>query len=713
MGVTHYQKKMVDLHGYKKNRFQFIMTNKIVLFIALAVGLASCQSNSASTDVEETNSDSTSFDVKVDRFADLQILRYQVPGFDKLTVKQKELVYYLSQAALSGRDIIYASNFKHNIQIRRTLEQIYQNYTGDKTTEDWKNFEVYLKRIWFSNGIHHHYSEKKIIPKFNADYFDGLIANSANAEWPLLENETPEDMLAKLKPVIFDATIASKKVVKDKGFDKIVSSANNYYGDGITEEEAIAHYKSQMVEGNAKPVEYGLNSRLVKVDGELQDMTYKVGGLYSGAIEKMVFWLEKAVTVAENEKQAKHLSLLIEYFQTGDLNKWDETNLAWIASTEGDIDFILGFIEVYGDAIGYKGAFEGVIEIKDFEASEQMQIMSKSAQWFEDNSPIMDEHKKSNVVGVSYKVVNAAMEAGDAAPATPIGVNLPNSNWIRSNHGSKSVSLGNIVQAYSDASGSGSTEEFYLSKESQDRVKAHGKLAGKLHTAMHEVIGHASGKINEGVGTPKETLKNYSNTLEEARADLVALYFVYDQKLVDLGLMETLDVGKAEYDSYIMNGMMLQLRRLEPGDNVEEDHMRNRQLIAAWCYEKGMEDKIIEKVTRNHKTYFVVNDYEKLRGLFGELLKEIQRLKSEGDFAAAEKLVEDYGIQADQDLMKEVKDRYEQFNLAPYSGFIQPTLTPVMTDDAFTDLKVTHDQGYVEQMLYFSNTYSFLGNDGN
>jgi dipeptidyl-peptidase-3 len=689
------------------------MTNKIVLIITAAVGLASCGPNNAHTKSTEIKADTTTFDVKVDRFADLQILRYQVPGFDNLTVKQKELVYYLSQAALSGRDITYASNFKHNIQIRRTLEQIYQNYSGDKSTEDWKNFDIYLKRIWFSSGIHHHYSEKKIIPAFTSVYFDELLTNSPNATWPLIEGETAEDMISKIKPAMFDNTVASKKVVKDKGFDKIMSSANNYYGDGITEDEAIAHYKSQMVEGNTEPIEYGLNSRLVKVDGVLTDMTYKVGGLYSGAIERMVYWLEKAVTVAENEKQATHLALLVEYFTTGDLKKWDETNLAWINSTDGDIDFILGFIEVYGDAIGYKGAFEGVIQITDFEASQQMQIMSQNAQWFEDNSPIMDNHKKANVVGVSYKVVNTAMEAGDAAPSTPIGVNLPNSNWIRANHGSKSVSLGNIVQAYSDASGSGSTGEFYLTKESQDRIKKHGKLAGKLHTAMHEVIGHASGQINKGVGTPKETLRNYSNTLEEARADLVALYYIYDQKLVELGLMESLDVGKAEYDSYIMNGMMLQLRRLEPGDNVEEDHMRNRQLIAAWCYEKGKEDNVIEKVTKNHKTYFVVNDYDKLRALFGELLKEIQRLKSEGDFEAAEQLVEGYGIQADQDLMAEVVARYEQFNLAPYSGFVQPTLTPVMTDDTFSDLTITHDQGYVEQMLYFSKNYSFLGNDGN
>lgn len=712
--LSVYQKKIVDLHEYKKRDSKYIMTNKIVLFLALGFGLMSCgdKSNHKTTEVVEETQDS-SFEVKVDRFADLQVLRYQVPGFDKLTVKQKELVYYLSQAALSGRDIIYASNFKHNIQIRRTLEEIYKNYSGDKSTENWKNFETYLKRVWFSNGIHHHYSEKKLIPEFDATYFAELVANSNGAEWPLLEGETADELIAKISPILFDPTVAAKKVVKDKGFDKIQASANNYYGDGITEEEAINHYKMQMTEGDTTPIEYGLNSRLVKQDGKLVDLTYKVGGLYSNALSQMVMWLEKAQAVAENEKQAKHLGMLVNYFKTGDLKTWDETNLAWINSTDGDIDFILGFIEVYGDAIGYKGAFEGVIEIKDFEASEQMQIMSQNAQWFEDNSPIMDEHKKDNVVGVSYKVVNTVMESGDAAPSTPIGVNLPNSNWIRASHGSKSVSLGNIVQAYSDAAGSGSTKEFYLTEEAQERIKKYGKLSGKLHTAMHEVIGHASGKINEGVGTPKETLKNYSNTLEEARADLVALYYIYDQKLVDLGLMESLDVGKAEYDSYIMNGMMLQLRRLEEGDNVEEDHMRNRQLIASWCYEKGAKDNVIEKVIKEGKTYFVVNDYEKLRTLFGELLREIQRLKSEGDFKAAEALVEGYGIQADQELMKEVKQRYEQFNLAPYSGFVQPHLVPVMTDGKFTDLKVNHDQGYVEQMLYFSENYSFLGNDGN
>lgn len=684
---------------------------KLHLLIA-ACCLFVFQSCKNTTNSQEPVAEEPAFDVKVDRFADLQLLRYQIPGLDKLTPKQKELVYYLSEAAQCGRDIFYASNYKHNIQIRRTLESIYVNFEGDRESEEWGQFMTYLKRVWFSSGIHHHYSEKKFVPDFSQEYFNTLITNSPKAVWPVLDGESNEDLITKLTPVMFDPTIDPKKVVKDKGVDKIVASGNNYYGDDISEEQAIAHYKSMMVEGDTQPVEYGLNSRLIRKDGALTDWTYRSGGLYGGALDKMIGWLEKAKGVAENEQQAKHISMLIEYFKTGDLNTWDATNLEWVKSTEGDIDFILGFIEVYGDAIGYKGAFEGVVQINDFDASARMKIMGENAQWFEDNSPIMDQHKKPDVVGVSYKVVNVAMESGAASPSTPIGINLPNSNWIRAHHGSKSVSLGNIVQAYDDAGGKGTVDEFYLSKESQDRRKAHAKIAAKLHTAMHEVIGHASGKINPGVATPKETLKNYSNTLEEARADLVALYYVYDQKLVDLGLMETLDVGKAEYDGYIANGMMLQLRRLELGDNVEEDHMRNRQLIAQWCYEKGSANNVIERVTQQNKTYFVVNDYLALRTLFGELLREIQRIKSEGDYESAEKLVETYGVIADQDLIKEVKARYEQFDLAPYSGFLQPTLTPVMENGKFSDLTVSYDSSFASQMMRLSTNYSFLSNAG-
>lgn len=680
------------------------MKNTVLLILLTSV-LFSCNNKSNQVQNEGDKVVSTQ---DSNRFADLRILTYDASGINDLTVKQKELVYYLSQAALSGREITYAQNYKHNIQIKRVLEAIYTTYNGDRNVESWKNFEVYLKRFWFSNGIHHHYAEKKFIPDFSREYFSTLIEGSLISDSLTLENETKDQMVSKLLPVIFDPLVDSKKVIKDKGVDKVALSANNYYGEGVTEAEAIAHYGIMGVSGEETPIEYGLNSRLVKQDGQLVDLVYKSGGLYGGAIDQIIFWLEKAKNVAENDAQASHVGMLIDYFKTGDLKQWDATNINWLRSTEGDIDFILGFIEVYGDAIGYKGAYEAVIQMNDKEASERMAVLSENAQYFEDNSSIMEEHKKENVVGVSYRVINAAMEAGDAAPATPIGINLPNSNWIRSTHGSKSISLGNIVEAYNSSGGSSSLNEFYFDEKVRARIKDHGKLSSKMHTAMHEVIGHASGKINDGVGTPKETLKNYSNTLEEARADLVALYYIYDQKLVDLGLMPSLDVGMAEYDSYIANGMMLQLRRLEEGENIEEDHMRNRQLNASWAYEKGLDDQVIEKKIIDNKTYFVVNDYAKLRIIFGDLLREIQRIKSEGDYEAAEALVEGYGVKVDPAIHKEVKSRYESLNLAPYSGFVQPKLEPKFDDEGnFINLRVS-EEGYVEQMLRFGKKYAFV-----
>lgn len=680
------------------------MKNTVLLILLTSV-LFSCNNKSSQVQNEGDKVVSTQ---DSNRFADLRILTYDASGINDLTVKQKELVYYLSQAALSGREITYAQNYKHNIQIKRVLEAIYTTYNGDRNVESWKNFEVYLKRFWFSNGIHHHYAEKKFIPDFSREYFSTLIEGSSISDSLTLENETKDQMVSKLLPVIFDPLVDSKKVIKDKGVDKVALSANNYYGEGVTEAEAIAHYGMMGVSGEETPIEYGLNSRLVKQDGQLVDLVYKSGGLFGGAIDQIIFWLEKAKNVAENDAQASHIGMLIDYFKTGDLKQWDATNINWLRSIEGDIDFILGFIEVYGDAIGYKGAYEAVIQMNDKEASERMAVLSENAQYFEDNSSIMEEHKKENVVGVSYRVINAAMEAGDAAPATPIGINLPNSNWIRSTHGSKSISLGNIVEAYNSSGGSSSLNEFYFDEKVRARIKEHGKLSSKMHTAMHEVIGHASGKINDGIGTPKETLKNYSNTLEEARADLVALYYIYDQKLVDLGLMPSLDVGMAEYDSYIANGMMLQLRRLEDGENIEEDHMRNRQLNASWAYEKGLDDQVIEKKIIDNKTYFVVNDYAKLRIIFGDLLREIQRIKSEGDYEAAEALVEGYGVKVDPAIHKEVKSRYESLNLAPYSGFVQPKLEPQFDDEGnFINLRVS-EEGYIEQMLRFGKKYAFV-----
>jgi dipeptidyl-peptidase III len=705
------------LYGFVKENYSFanlrqkvlpMKFHKTLLLAVLATLIVSCKStkNAGTSNNQQTESN-------VERFADLQILRYEVTGLDKLSASQQELVYYLSEAALSGRDIIYAQNYRHNIQIRRTLENIYNNYSGNRESKDWLAFETYLKRIWFSNGIHHHYSEKKINPEFSSDYFTSLVKGTNSGTWPLLEGDNLDKMLKRISPVMFDPAIDNKKVNKNAKADMVFNSANNYYGADVTQAEATKFYKNMAIEGDAQPISYGLNSRLVKENGELVEKTYKVGGLYGEAIKKIVFWLEKAGTVAENQEQRRYFDLLVAYYTTGDLKIWDDCNIEWVKSTKGDIDLINGFIEVYGDALGFKSSYESVVQLTDFDASARMKVLADNVQWFEDKSSIMKEHKKESVKGVSYKVVNVAMEAGDAAPSTPIGINLPNANWIRKTHGSKSVSLGNIVSAYNSAGGKGTVDEFYLSKDVRERIKKYGKLGSKMHTAMHEVIGHASGQINPGIGTPKETLKNYSNTLEEARADLVALYFILDNKIVDLGLVKDLDVGKAEYDSYIANGMMLQLRRLDDGDNLEEDHMRNRQLVAAWAFEKGAKDNVVEKKTVKGKTYFVVNDYKKLRIIFGQLLREIQRIKSEGDYNAAEKLVEGYGVQVDQKLLKEVKQRYSKFNRAPYSGFLQPRYSVKWKDGKFVSMDVSYDERFAEQMIRLSKDYGFLPNSGN
>ncbi|ELR71130.1 Dipeptidyl-peptidase III [Fulvivirga imtechensis AK7] len=638
-----------------------------------------------------------SFEYLAEQFADLKIIRYQIPDFDKLTTQQKTLVYYLTQAGLAGRDIMWDQNYRHNLKIRHALENIVKNYSGDKETDDWKNFMTYVKRIWFSNGIHHHYSNNKIMPDFSREYFNELMS------------ATSTELDKSVVEVLFNPDTDNKKVNLDPTKGLLKGSAVNFYAPDITEEEVDAFYATKVDTKDPTPVWYGLNSRMVKENGELKEQVYKIDGLYGPAIEKITYWLEKATTVAENEPQKKALELLIEYYKTGDLKTWDEYNIAWVNATEGDIDYINGFIEVYNDPMGYRGSYESIIEIKDFEASERMATLSANAQWFEDNAPILDENKKENVVGITYKVVNVAGEAGDASPSTPIGVNLPNSDWIRAQHGSKSVSLGNIVSAYDGASGTGMLEEFSYSEEEIKRAKEYSELGDKLHTALHEVIGHASGKLNEGVGTPKETLKSYASALEEGRADLIALYYLMDPKLVELGLIPSLEVGKEEYDSYIKNGLMLQLRRLQPGEVIEEAHMRNRQMIAQWAYEKGKEDNVIEKKTKDGKTYFVVNDYEKLRTLFGELLKEIQRIKSEGDYEAGKNLIENYGVQVDQELHKEVLQRAEKLKTAPYGGFINPVLVPV-TDESgnITDVKVEYPKDFTEQMLFYAENYSNL-----
>ena len=634
---------------------------------------------------QENKNTNQEFKYQTEQFADIKMIRYKVPGFEKLDLRQKKLIYYLSQASLCGRDIIFDQNYRHNLSIRRVLESIVENYNGDRNSNEWNEFMVYTKRFWFSGGIHHHYSSAKIKPGFSPEYFEKLI-KTVNPEFLDKSNEVIEtDLGITISDLIFNENIDSKRVNRDKGIDIILGSANNYYGPNVTEEDVNLFYKKEFEE---RAPEYGLNSRLVKENGKIYEEVYKVGGKYGKALEQMIYWIEKAKTVAENDNQKKSFDLLIEYYKTGDIYKWDEYCVQWV-NTQTDIDWINGFVEVYGDAAGRKGAYESIVQIKDMEASKTTEVINEYVQWFEDNSSIMDEHKKENVVGVSYKVVTVAMESGDASPSTPIGVNLPNNNWIRTEKGSKSVSLGNIIAAYSGAaSGGGFLEEFCYSEEEIERAKKYGDTADKLGTLLHEVVGHASGKINEGVGTPKETLKNYKSTLEEARADLVALYYMMNTKLIEIGLMESIECGMAEYDSYIRNGLMLQLRRIELGDNIEQDHMRNRQLVSAWAYEKGLEENVIEKKTKNGKTFFVVNDYKKLQNIFGQLLREIQRITSEGDFEAGKKLVENYGVQIDQQIHKEVLNRSEKFNSAPYGGFINPKYTLVEKNGEISDVLI-------------------------
>ena len=675
------------------------ITNTITLTAMAITLLASCAQPEENKDNEMNDTIAKDeFVWMTEQFADIKMIRYQIPSFDKLNLQQKKLAYYLTEAGYCGRDIIWDQNYRYNLKIRNAFEGIVRNYTGDKESEDWKNFMVYVKRIWFSNGIHHHYGMDKFEPGFSEEYLKSLFDNTGVS----LDQE--------IVNVLFDPSLDAKKVNLDPDKGLVLGSAVNFYDPDITEKEVDAYYKKIMKPNDEEPISYGLNTKVVRNEkGQLEEVVWKADGMYGPAIQKIIYWLEKAVGVAENQAQGDALKLLIDYYKTGDLKTWDEYNIAWTKATEGDVDYINSFIEVYNDPKGYKGSYESIVQIKDFEATERMKVVSDNVQWFEDNSSIADEHKKKNVVGVTYKVVNTTGESGDASPSTPIGVNLPNANWIRAAHGSKSVSLGNIIEAYDKAGGKGLLKEFTLTDEEYELAEKHGSIAGKMHTALHEVVGHASGKLNKGVGTPKETLRSYSSTLEEGRADLVALYFIYDPKLVELGLIESLDVGKAEYNGYIRNGMMAQLRRLKLGDVVEEAHMRNRQLIAKWCYEKGQAENVIEKKVVDNKTYFVVNDYDKLRTLFGQLLKEIQRIKSEGDYEAGKNLVETYGVKVDPDLHAEVLERSEKLNIAPYGGFINPRLVPVTDENGeITDVQVEYPDDFTSQMLEYGEKYGFL-----
>ena len=672
---------------------------KKLLYLLAIFALLSCGKETKEPEVQEPVKETTEFQWKVDQFADIKVLRYQVPGFDDLTEQQKQLVYYLNQAGLSGRDIIWDQNYRYNLKIRKALEDILENYSGDKSGNEWNQFETYAKRVFFANGIHHHYSNDKMMPEFSQEYLKTLLAD--------VNHELSDEVLQAM----FDPAVDAKKVNLDPEKGLLKGSASNFYGPDVTAQEVETFYAPKIAaQDKNQPIELGLNSKLVKnANGDLEEKVWKVGGMYGPALEKVVYWLEKAKGVAENEKQAEALDLLIKYYQTGDLHTWDAYNIAW-ASNETDIDYINGFVEVYNDPLAFRGSYETIVQITDFDMSEKMKVLSENAQWFEDNSPLMEEHKKDNVKGVKYKTVNVAGEAGDASPSTPIGVNLPNNNWIRQEHGSKSVSLGNIIHAYAQDGGIEKLKEFANDDEEVRLEEEYGDLADKLHTALHEVIGHASGQINPGIGQPKETLKNYASTLEEGRADLVALYFQWNPKLQELGLVEDWQkAGKAAYDNYIRNGLMMQLIRLNLGDDVEEAHMRNRQMVAAWAYEKGKADNVIEKVTRDGKTYFNINDYDKLHEIFGDLLREVQRIKSEGDFEAGKALVEEYGVKVDQDIHKEVLDRNAQFKSAPYAGFVNPKMTAdIDTEGNATNIQITYPDNFIQQMLEYGNDYGYL-----
>lgn len=647
---------------------------------------------------EETATKDGKFETFVEKFADIQVLRYEIPGFEELTLKEKKLVYFLTQAGLAGRDIMWDQNYRYNLKIRKTLERINNRFRGDRETANFKAFKVYLKRVWFSNGIHHHYSNDKIKPDFSREYFEDILLKQSRADLP-----------RKIIEVLFNDA-DNKKVNKKGETDNILASAINFYDPDITDKEVADFYKTAYKGLKGRPVEAGLNSKLVRVDGKLVEKVWKLDGMYGKAIKQIIGWLEKAKTVAENDQQANALGLLIDYYKTGSLDTWDTYCIAWATSTKGNIDWINGFIEVYNDPKGYRGSYENIVQIKDFDMSKKMSVVSENAQWFEDNSPLMDSHKKKNVVGVTYKVVHVAGEAGDSSPSTPIGVNLPNNNWIRQQHGSKSVSLGNIIIAYANAGGSGRLKEFAHDEEEIELEEAFGGTADKMHTALHEVIGHASGLINEGIGQPKETLENYASTMEEGRADLVGLYYLMDPKLQELGLVKDWKkIGKAAYDGYIRNGMMTQLIRIKLGDDLEEDHMVNRQWVSAWAFEQGKKDNVIEKVVKNGKTYFNILDYDKLREIFGRLLRETQRIKSEGDFKAAKALVEGYGIKVDQVLHKEVLERNKQFTSPAYSGFVNPVLEPLLDAEGnILKIEIKQPTSFEEQMRNYSKRYNFL-----
>lgn len=650
------------------------------------------------------------FEYQVEQFADLQILRYRVPGFEKLSLRQKQLIYYLSQAALEGRDILYHQNGKYNLPVRRLLEAVYVAYKGPRDTDEFRAFEVYLKRVWFANGIHHHYSCDKFVPGFTPDYLRSLVESLPADALPLAEGETCTKLCNRLFPVIFDPEVMPKRVNQADGEDLILTSAANYY-EGVTQQEAEDFYAAMKTPGETEPVMYGMNSRLVKKDGVVQEEVWKIGGMYGEALQKIVSWLDKAAEVAENDRQREVIRLLTEFYRTGDLKMFDAYSIVWLKDTDSQVDFVNGFIESYGDPLGIKASWESIVNFKDLEATRRTELISENAQWFEDHSPVAPQFRKEKVKGVSAKVITAAMLGGDLYPSTAIGINLPNSNWIRSVHGSKSVTIGNLTSAYNQAArGNGFRDEFVYSPVEIGLLDKYADITGDLHTDLHECLGHGSGRLLPGVDP--DALKAYGSTIEEARADLFGLYYIPDPRMVELGLVPDAEAYKAEYYAYMMNGLMTQLVRIEPGCNVEEAHMRNRQLIARWALEQGAEQKVVELVVRDGKTFVRINDYEQLRSLFGRLLAEVQRIKSEGDYEAARQLVETYAVRIDPALHAEVLERYRQLHLAPYKGFINPVYTPCYdAEGRWTDVKVDYTEGYAAQMLRYSRDYANVTED--
>ena len=676
---------------------------KFILAIASMALLAGCDNANQKDD----NMKSSDFNWVVDRFDDIEVIRYRVNDFESLTAKQKELIYYLSEAAVYGRDILFDQNNRWNLAVRRTLESVYQNLNGDKNSEEYNNFEKYLKKVWFANGIHHHYSTDKFHPEFSEAFFAEQLNALPDSKLPLQKNQTKADFITMISEVIFNPEVYPKGVNQTEGEDMVLTSANNYY-HGVTQKEVEAFYEAKKDPNDHRPVMWGMNSRVVKNNGKVEELVWKIDGLYTEALEKVVYWLEKAVNVAETPEQKVVLQKLISYYKSGCLKEFDDYTISWVYDLNSQIDFVNGFTESYGDPLGMKASWESLVNFKDMKATKRTEIISENAQWFENNSPVEDRFKKETVKGVSAKVITAAMLGGDCYPASPLGINLPNSNWVRSEYGSKSVTIDNISEAYDEASqGSGFAEEFVYGDEAKRLLKEYGRYADNMHTDLHECLGHGSGKLLPGVDP--DGLKAYGSPLEESRADLFALYYIADNKLVELGIMPNAEAYKAEYYKYMMNGLMTQLTRIQPGKSIEQAHMRNRQTIARWVLENSQDDKAVELKKVEGKTYVVINDYEALRGKFAALLREVQTIKSTGDLAGAKTLIETYGIKVDPELHNEVLARYKSLNIAPYKGFINPIYTPVADGKGnIVDVKISYDENYMDQMMRYSTDYSCL-----